>query len=237
MQDKWRQLRSDLWANTEPSIDLVAMTIPGGFDNEDSEHYFNTSGVRFYAEHIDPVVAQAASVSTGVTPKHHASLIRTLIKLKHYTPLESIQFNFHVTGISKACGAQLSRHRIGQGHVSSSRRYQEQGAAFVYPLLENIEDQDVAQKAYCLIQDSYKQSYSDYQGIKALNIKKGDCRYVIPTASAQERMWWVNARALRDFFRLRLPPTAEAEIRRLALMTLRLARQITPTLFDDITGD
>ena len=234
MKDKWRHLREKLWANTEPSVELIAMTIPGVFDNEDSAHYFNTSGVHFHPEHIEPIVAQAASVSTGIDPKNSAALTRKLLELKHYTPLEAIQFNFHVSGISKACGAQMSRHRIGQGHVSSSRRYQEQGIQFVYPALENINSEETARAIYCATSDTYKTAYDQYLSLRHLGVKKSDARYLIPTASAQSRVWWINARALRDFLALRLHHSAEFEIRRLAGMVLIIVSKVTPNLFYDI---
>lgn len=230
MIDKWAELRKTLWANTEPSVELVGLTVPGAWDD-----YAFTLPCGSFVEswEIERQIAKAATVSTGVHVKDQDKLIRNLIKLGHHTPLESIQFNFHVAGISKACGAQLSRHRIGQGHVSSSRRYQEQGASFIYPLLDNIETEDVARQIYAVVQDSYRESYSLYLGLRKLGLKKGDSRYLIPTASSQERIWWVNARALRDFFRLRLDPTAESEIRRLAGMILTIAKQVTPVLFED----
>lgn len=237
--DKWRELRSGLWANTEPEVSLVALTCPGNFDpnDDDDDIYFRAEGINFHPEHLERIVARAASVSTGVDVKSSTALVAKLIKLGHHTPLEAIQFNFHVTGISKACGAQISRHRVGQGHVSSSRRYQEQGIQFVYPVLDSIENPDDARKIYALTQDSFKDAYFTYMSLRKLGAKKGDARYVIPTASASERIWWINARALRDFLRLRLHPTAEAEIRRLATMIHGIVSKITPTLFEDIDCD
>ena len=232
--DKWKELRSGLWANTEPSVSLIGLTVPGSRDDDS----FTLSGGSFVESwEIERQVARAASVSTGVDVKDIDKLNRNLVKLGHHTPLEAIQFNFHVTGISKACGAQISRHRVGQGHVSSSRRYQEQGIHFVYPILDSIEDADDARKIYALTQDSYKDAYFTYTSLRKLGAKKGDARYVIPTASASERIWWVNARALRDFLRLRLHPTAESEIRRLATMIHGIVSKITPTLFEDIERD
>lgn len=230
MIDKWAELRKTLWANTEPSVELVGLTVPGAWDD-----YAFTLPCGSFVEswEIERQVAKAATVSTGVDVKDIDALNKKLIQLGHHTPMESIQFNFHIKGISKACGAQLSRHRVGQGHVSSSRRYQEQGASFVYPLLDNIESEDTARQVYSVIQDDYRESYGQYLGLRKLGLKKGDCRYVIPTASAQERIWWVNARALRDFFRLRLDAAAESEIRRLAYMLLSIAKQVAPVVFEE----
>lgn len=44
-------------------------------------------------------------------------------------------------------------------------------------------------------------------------IHKEDARLVIPVSTATERTWWINVRALRDFFRLRLAKDAECGYR------------------------
>lgn len=233
MLDRWKYLREDLWANCEPEVQLIGLTVPGYLDPDDSNSHFRADGLQFFPEHIEPMAAQAAAVSTGVRPKNHEALVRKLIDLGHLTPLEAIQFNFHVSGISKACGAQISRHRVGQGHVSSSRRYQEQGAVFVYPVLSYVSSEEEARRLYCFYQDAYKEAYYLYLSAREIGAKKGDARYLVPTASVTERIWWVNARALRDFFQLRLHEGAEIEIRRLANIILALVTKITPTIFED----
>ena len=232
MNDKWKQLRQNmsLWGNVEPSVELVGLTVPGSLDGY---AFHPPCGSFVESWEIERMVAKAATVSTGVDIKDQDALNRKLIQLGHHAPLEAVQFNFHVSGISKACGAQMSRHRTGQGHVSSSRRYQEQDIQFIYPLLNNIESETTARAIYCSMADSYKAAYDVCLSLRHLGVKKGDARYLVPTASAQERIWWVNARALRDFFRLRLDQTAEAEIRRLAHMILGIVSGITPTLFED----
>lgn len=237
--DRWKHLRENLWANNEPEVTLIAMTVPGALDPDEAEACFDTffeaDGAQFCPKNIEPLVSQAASVSTGVRPKDYESLTRKIIDLGHLTPLEAIQFNFRVSGISKACGAQISRHRVGQGHVSSSRRFQEQGAAFVYPILNNIEDAEEARKTYLFYQDAYKEAYYLYLAARKMGAKKGDARYLVPTASVTERIWWINARALRDFLRLRLHADAEVEIQRLSYLILNLVTKITPTLFHDFS--
>jgi thymidylate synthase ThyX len=65
-------------------------------------------------------------------------------------------------------------------------------------------------------------------------LSKTEARLVIPVSSASERIWWINARAMRDFLKLRLPADAESEIRRLAHLLLDIVYRITPSLFEDI---
>lgn len=229
--DKWKQLRKNLYGNVEPSVELVGLTVPGQLQGVD----FYVDGSRFFLTPIDieSQVALAASVSTGVDPKDVLNLNQKLIQLGHHTPLESIQYNFRVDGISKACSAQMSRHRIS-GHVGSSRRYQVQESAFVYPLLEKVKDEAVAKTTYQILSDIFSNSMIEYQRLRGYGLKKGDIRYLIPVASATSRVWWINARSLRNFLNLRLAETAEQEIRRLALLILNIVMRITPSLFIDI---
>ena len=231
MTDKWRHLREHLWANAEPSVKLVAITAPVSTDEFDGESI--TTPEFLEPDNIEGLVARAAAVSTGIEPKDSQKLVQKLIKLGHMVPTEFVNFTFLITGISKACSAQISRHRMAS-IVSASRRYKEQGAAFVYPLLENIEDEATASRIYLLLADSYKESYNNYLGLRDMGAKKGDCRYVSPVASATAKAWCINARSLHNFLQLRLYPTAEAEIRRLANLLLNIVNKITPTLFEDI---
>lgn len=228
--DKWKSQREKAWANTEPSVRLVAMTAPVSVDEFDGESV--TTPEFLEPDLVESLVAEAAAVSTGIEPKDSQKLVQKLIKMGHMVPTEFVDYTFLITGISKACSAQISRHRMAS-IVSASRRYQEQGAAFVYPLLDSIDDEDTARRIYALLSDSYKEAYSNYMGLKSLGAKKGDCRYVIPVASATSKTWKINARSLRNFLQLRLDPTAEAEIRRLANMILAIVKHITPTLFED----
>jgi thymidylate synthase (FAD) len=185
-------------------------------------------------EDIEAQVALAASVSSGVDPKNAGKLNRKLIELGHLTPLEAIQFNFHVSGISKAAGAQISRHRIGQGHVSKSRRFQNAEMAYVYPLLEKVKDREQAKYIYRRFENLLDLAHLEYINLRDKGLNKTDARLLLPVASATERTWWINARAMRDFFALRLPADAESEIRRLAYMLLDIVYNITPSLFEDI---
>ncbi|MDA8406166.1 MAG: FAD-dependent thymidylate synthase [Deltaproteobacteria bacterium] len=234
IDDPWKELRSSCFGNVEPEIILEAVTVP--LKNL-SPHIENSE----LWETIETIPAWSAAISYGSREKmaddmeRKKSLNRKLIGLGHMTPLESLQFNFRVTGISKACGAQMSRHRIGQGHVSSSRRFQAQGAAFVYPLLSYITEEADAKDALMKLSSANKKAYEIYEDLRNSNkLRKEDARRAIPVASSQERVWWINARALRDFLRLRLPKDAEWEIRRIAVMLYNLVLEATPSLFEDM---
>ncbi|MGC8658980.1 MAG: FAD-dependent thymidylate synthase [Desulfomonilaceae bacterium] len=234
IDDPWKELRATCFGNIEPEIVLEAVTAP--LDNTAQ----SISG-RDLWKNIETLPAWSAAMSYGSREKmaedmdRKKSLNKKLIGLGHMTPFESVQFNFRVSGISKACGAQMSRHRIGQGHVSSSRRFQAQGVAFVYPLLNYIDDEQAVRNALRKLSDANQKAYELYEQLRNTDkLHKEDARRVIPVASSQERVWWINARALRDFFRLRLPKDAEWEIRRVAVMLYNIVLDAAPSLFEDI---
>jgi thymidylate synthase (FAD) len=226
IKDPWKIVRQETcFGSVEPNIKLVAITRP-----------------TFVTEFTEQIPALSASVSYGSNIRSFEQSIklnRNLIKMGHLTPLEAIQFNFHVSGISKICGAQMSRHRIGQGHIGGSRRFRKQEMSFVYPLFDYIETEDEVRAIYGVmsagVQDAFERAEQLKQAV--IGVKKSDARYLIPASTATERNWWINARALRDFFRLRLAPDAEWEIRRLAFMLLDIVSTETPSLFQDIAED
>jgi thymidylate synthase (FAD) len=235
LKDPWKHLREGLFGNVEPEITLEAVTCPVERDEYRDRINFLAS---FESVELLPAIAAGTSYGSREKiekgPERGKRLNRKLIKLGHHTPLEAIQFNFHISGISKACGAQMSRHRIGQGHVSASRRFQEQKPRFVYPMLAYFTDQHAVGAIYAELEEVYQRAYSDYTGLRDdFHLKKEDARLIMPVSAATERSWWVNARALNSFFVLRLTPDAEWEIRRLANMILDLVAPLAPSLFAD----
>jgi thymidylate synthase (FAD) len=118
--------------------------------------------------------------------------------------------------------------------VSSSRRYREQGISFVYPLLSKINDEPEATRLYEIMSEQNRNAILAYEHLRSRGVTKQDARRVIPVCSAVEKYISINARSLTNFFRLRLAPDAEWEIRRLATMVLVIVKTLTPSLFEDI---
>jgi flavin-dependent thymidylate synthase len=251
VKDSWKALRKDLYGNVEPEVTLEAITMPISLHDEE---YRNDGSTRttdtVYWERIEQLPAISAGVSYGSKEKLEndrekaLKLNKNLIKMGHHTPLEAIQFNFFVSGISKACGAQISRHRSGQGHVSASRRFQTAGAGFIYPTFDYLDDEYDVKKKLGILASTYSCAYETYDRLRSGKLQydmkdappmhKEDARVVLPVSYATERSWFINARALRDFFRLRLAADSEWEIRRVAWMMYDMVSKLLPTLFEDL---
>jgi flavin-dependent thymidylate synthase len=251
VEDRWKELRKDLYGNVEPEVTLEAITMPiykfsGHWNAETEAEYSHVIDW----ERIEKLPALAAGVSYGTKDKLEndsdkaIQLNKKLIKMGHHTPLESIQINFGISGISKACGAQISRHRVGQGHVSASRRFKAAEPSFVYPLLDYLDDEAEVEEVLKQIEYTNEEAFLSYANLRDINgslrkhvMKKEDARLVLPISYATERTWWINVRALRDFFRLRLAADAEWEIRRVAWVMYDMVEPLLPSLFEDLTNE
>ena len=229
MLDPWFNLRQNNFGNEEPEVKLIAITTPiGEYDPEDPKGNIESM----------PALVATTSYNTKLSSiDKYIALNKKLLKLKHDTPFEVIQYVFEVNGISKAAGSQISRHRTGQGHISLSRRYTQQQPKFVYPTLSYMKNEDEVDATYKLMSGACENAYRAYKFLIDTGAKKQDARLIMPVSVATSRKWWINARALRDFFRLRLDPAAEEEIRRLAFMLLDIVYATTPSLFEDFVAE
>ena len=66
--------------------------------------------------------------------------IKPLMAENHTSPLEHVSFTFNIEGISRACLAQITRHRTGKFNVQSQRYVDGSNFDFVIPDLSYIED-------------------------------------------------------------------------------------------------
>jgi flavin-dependent thymidylate synthase len=158
VKDKWKPLRKGLFGNSEPSVELRAITMPvnkiimPGFGYINRCESVDKDGFIGWEE-IEQLPAISAGVSYGATEKlendseRAIKLNKKLISQKHFTPFEIVQYAINIKGLSKAAGAQLSRYRHS-GHISRSRRFVTAGPAYVYPILDNIDYEDFARERY-----------------------------------------------------------------------------------------
>lgn len=156
------------------------------------------------------VVEQAASVCYGSTPTDTYRIAKGCKASGHYSVLESVNFTFHISGVSRALLAQLSRHR----HISlsvASQRYQNYNDGFDYvnPYIPGTE-------AAIFLDDSMKEAAESYKTLSEYyGSKNEDARAVLPNACCTELYMTANARALIEMGYLRLCARAQAEIREL----------------------
>lgn len=178
------------------------------------------------------------------------SFVKMLATLGHESPIEHVTFTFGIEGVSRACLAQITRHRIASYSVQSQRYVKESKFEYVTP--PNIEKNNALKEIYdstmenihnmyIKIADTLKEEHYNEllkSGIKESEAKLQaekmaieDARFVLPNACNTKIIVTMNARSLKHFFKLRCCNRAQWEIRNLACEMLRLVKKVAPTLF------
>lgn len=170
--------------------------------------------------------------------------IANLLSVKHGSVLEHAVFTFLFEGISRAVTHELVRHRAGFGYSQLSQRYvDESDVGFVLP--PEIEEDspafeiwseacEAALRAYRALLEKVSEQVAD-EPKATLRRKRARqaARVVLPNCAETKIVVTANARAWRHFVELRAAPTADAEIRRLAIATLRVLQREAPEIFGD----
>lgn len=180
----------------------------------------------------EALIARAARVShrsEGRGLGADRKLIRRLIELGHESVLEHAVATFEVSGISRACANQFTRHRLAS-FVQESQRYVDvRGRALVRP--PTLSDEDWAKA-----RELYAQAVALYEELLARGVPKEDARFVLPIGAETRLVVTANFREWRHILSLRLEKTAQWEIRELARRILGILREHAPSVFEDLGG-
>ncbi len=213
-----------------------------------------------YTPDADKMVAAAAKLCYAksdiatlldkLTPEKVESFLQTLSDLGHESPIEHVSFTFGIEGVSRALLAQITRHRIASFSVQSQRYVAKSSFEYILPPEIAACPEAKAEFEAAMAEDAahyerlrhllMEKHYADFlaQGkeesvAKSMAEKKAneDARFVLPNACDTRMILTMNARSLRNFFRLRCCNRAQWEIRALACQMLKLAREAAPLLF------
>ncbi len=161
-----------------------------------------------------------------------AKFLRARLQEGHESLIEHASATFEISGISRACSHQLVRHRIASYSQESQRYVDASDPALVVP------DAIAADPHAREVWDGFvEQVKSAYRELRELGILKEDARFVLPNAAATRIIVTMNFRELRHFFRLRITPEAQWEIRRMATKMLELLAPHAPTIFGDLLDE
>jgi len=206
-----------------------------------------------YTENPEKIIATAAktcySPGTTATNWHKAlqddgseeEFVQKLRDMDHWSPFEHANFTFGIDGISRACLAQLTRHRIASFSVQSQRyvtyavEKQELFELFHFPqpiidakgeVLEEFNAEldnicDVYARINYLLQEN---------GLSKTEAAE-NARYILPNAMKTNLVMTMNARELMHFFELRCCNRAQEEIRDLAWTMKGVLTDKFPVIF------
>ena len=191
----------------------------------------------------DYAIVQAARVSYGdgtKTVNEDRGLIRYLLRHKHTTPFEMIEFKFNMK-MPIFIARQMVRHRTA--HINEySGRYSMMKDEFYNPEIENVRQQSSVNKQGSgesineldasdfieKIDSICNQSYEEYEKAIQKGVAREQARMLLPVNFYTEWYWKVDLHNILHFLALRCDPHAQWEIRVFADAMLELIKPIVP---------
>ena len=197
----------------------------------------------------DMSVVRSARVSYGNESKGAEAdekLVHYLIKHNHGTPIEHINFTFHIK-CPIFIARQWMRHRIGSFNEISGR-YVKLNTEFWMPVddedwrMNNKADKQASgtygwkekdlQSMSNQFDKTYEMAMECYDYLLMMGLAREQARAVLPLATYTEFYWTVNARSLFNFIKLRTHEGAQKEMQDYAGAIYELAQPNAPWTFD-----
>lgn len=172
------------------------------------------------------IVERCASVCYDSEPDFDKFRIaKGCAKTGHMSVFEHAYFTFRVAEISRACLAQLTRHRHFSPSVRSQRYCDESTIGCIIP-------PTVTEEQYEILTQSYSDSIDKYAFLTSSGMAKEDARMVLPNAAETELYVSMNARALIEASHLRLCNRAQEEIRTMFGKMKEEVERVSPEIAD-----
>ncbi len=156
------------------------------------------------------VIGIAAGMCYG-KPEPSAKRVRRCAKAGHMSVFEHASATLQIEGISRACLAQLTRHRIASYSVMGQRYCRVDGNDW-----RVVPPSVVGTDSEALFRAQTSDAMWSYQAAIEEGMKPEDARYLLPEATKTSLVMTINARSLQNFLTLRLDSHAQWEIRKLA---------------------
>lgn len=196
----------------------------------------------------DNSIVQAARVSYGKgtkTVREDRGLIRYLIRHKHTTPLEMVEFKFHIK-LPIFVARQWIRHRTANVNEYSGR-YSEMTDDFYLPDPEQIRpqstmnrqgrseeimsDNDTMEIRTKLLNSQLK-LYDEYKELLDKDLARELARINLPLSNYTEWYWKIDLHNLMHFLKLRLDSHAQYEIRVYAEAMANIVKEFVPVAWE-----
>jgi thymidylate synthase (FAD) len=182
-------------------------------------------------------------------------LIRHIVRSKHLSTLESLNFTFAIEGVSRSLLAQLTRHRVGFSFSVQSQRYVKFGSGdksggFDYVTPPSLDgkttdtrrltgfDEDAPEGSRSIFTDVSATDIFDeamrdiqavYDRLRRAGVPAEDARYVLPNAATTNLVMTANLRSLLDFYEKRKQGNgAQWEIAELAELLREKVAEVEP---------
>lgn len=196
----------------------------------------------------DNSIVQAARVSYGKgtkTVREDRGLIRYLIRHKHTTPLEMVEFKFHIK-LPIFIARQWIRHRTANVNEYSGR-YSEMTDDFYLPDPEQIRPQstmnrqgrsdeelpdNTAMEIRTKLLNTQIKLYDEYKDMLDKDLARELARINLPLSNYTEWYWKIDLHNLMHFLKLRLDDHAQYEIQVYGRVMADIVKQIVPVAWE-----
>lgn len=190
----------------------------------------------------DSAIVQAARVSYGQGTKkvnEDRGLIRYLMRHRHTTPLEMIEFKFHVV-MPIFVARQWIRHRTANVNEYSAR-YSVVPDSFYRPGLDDIRQQSMSNRQggeqpvdpltaeeFLNYLDRCETAYNEYEKLLEKGVSRELARLGLPVNVYTQWYWKCDLHNTLHFLSLRMDAHAQKEIRDYAWAMYELIKPIVP---------
>jgi len=196
----------------------------------------------------DDAIVQAARVSYGAGTKkvsEDRGLIRYLMRHRHTTPLEMVEFKFHVK-LPIFVARQWIRHRTANVNEYSGR-YSLMKEEFYIPPKEEIRFQSTVNKQgrdetevpdelkerfVEFLRTTQAESYAEYAALVEAGLARELARIGLPLSMYTEWYWKIDLHNLFHFLNLRMDPHAQQEIRDYAIIMADMVKTVCPMAYE-----
>lgn len=178
---------------------------------------------------------------TDVLRDMDVKLIDFLVRNRHHSPLEMVDFTFRVKA-PKPVVAEWQRHRMSSFSEASSRYvefesefYKPSGSAIRTQVgkagsysFEEIADLDKKSTIEYIINEAYDHAYQKYHDLLCLGLAKEVARNVLSFGFYTEFYYKANLRSIFNFLSLRNDERALLEIREYAKVIEEMVAEVVP---------
>lgn len=196
----------------------------------------------------DSSIVQSARVSYGKGTKsvsEDRALIRYLMRHRHTSPFEMVEFKFHVK-LPIFVARQWIRHRTASVNEYSGR-YSIMPDEFYLPTPDTVRkqskknkqgradeqiDEGIANQFIADLMQIQESLYQNYNNFLSQEIARELARINLPLSTYTEWYWKIDLHNLFHFLELRLDPTAQYEIREYAKIISEMVRICVPIAYE-----
>ena len=186
-------------------------------------------------------VSHAASGKTGDDPERDSKLMNYLAKHKHMTPFEHQSATFKIV-LPLFVAREWMRHRTQSYNEVSMRYSSDPVGKFYYPQQWRMQAEsnrqssegELENQVECtkILKGAYENSVTAYKKLLELGVCREQARCVVPVGNYTEFYATSNLRNWMHFYKLRIAPEAQWEIRQYTRCIGEILSEIWPNCWE-----